>query len=157
MKRPFRLRKPPFYPLNYEDSAISDFRSRIADFKCRTRAITSCSTAAIASATAARALRTSFGFDGQQHDCEYLCDACLYVNRYVSERKRDLRLLSCALLLLLLQRRAEVFAGIIAKSFFQYCCRGELACVITRKRNLKRLMSRQGIEQGEKARLIRLH
>ena len=28
-----RFRKPPFYPLNYEDGAISDFRSRIADFK----------------------------------------------------------------------------------------------------------------------------
>ena len=33
MKHPFRLRKPPFYPLNYGDGAISDFRSLIADFK----------------------------------------------------------------------------------------------------------------------------
>src|SRR6267143_3025909 len=32
-----RFRKPPFYPLNYEDRVISDFRSLIADFKCRTR------------------------------------------------------------------------------------------------------------------------
>src|SRR5438132_9072181 len=28
-----RFRKPLFFPLNYGDGAISDFRSRIADFK----------------------------------------------------------------------------------------------------------------------------
>ncbi len=43
MKSPFRLRKPWFFPLNYGEGAIPDFRSLIADFKCRTR-INSCST-----------------------------------------------------------------------------------------------------------------
>ncbi len=35
MKRHFRLRKPLFFPLNYGDRTISDFRSLIADFKCK--------------------------------------------------------------------------------------------------------------------------
>jgi hypothetical protein len=34
-----RFRKPPFYPLNYGDKSISDFRSRTADFKSGTLAL----------------------------------------------------------------------------------------------------------------------
>jgi hypothetical protein len=36
----FALRKPPFYPLNYGDDDICDFRFSIADCKWWTRALT---------------------------------------------------------------------------------------------------------------------
>ena len=35
MKGPFFLRKPPFYPLNYGNNDIFDFRFSISDCKCR--------------------------------------------------------------------------------------------------------------------------